>query len=125
MKKQSRAGRVAGGVAIVFGLLTVVSGGSTLLGQVEMGAVVPFVLWFNTAAGFTYVLAGLGLWLGREWAFPLSLAIFAATLLVFAGFGLHVGRGGAFEMRTVFAMALRSAVWGVIVLVARQTLSAR
>ncbi len=32
MKKQSRAGRVAGGVAIVFGLLTVVSGGSTLLG---------------------------------------------------------------------------------------------
>jgi hypothetical protein len=81
------------------------------------------VLWFNTLAGLAYVVAGLGLWQGRRWAWPLSLAIFAATLLVFAGFGLHVAQGGAFEMRTVFAMALRSAVWGGIALVARQALS--
>lgn len=77
-----------------------------------MGDVVPFVLGFNTAAGLAYVVAGVGLWLGRPWAFALSLAIFAATLLVFAGFGLHVAQGGAFELRTVFAMALRGAVWG-------------
>jgi len=110
--------RIAGGVAIVFGVLTVFSGVRTLLGTLDMGAVVPFVLWFNTVAGLAYVIAGLGLWLGLRWALPLSLAIFAATLLVFAGFGLHVARGGAYEMRTVFAMALRSAVWGVIALLA-------
>lgn len=88
-----------------------------------MGAVVPFVLWFNTLAGFAYIVAGLGLWQRRQWASPLSLAIFAATLLVFAAFGLHVARGGAFEMRTVFAMTLRSAVWGWIALVARRLLT--
>jgi len=109
-----------GGVAIAFGVLTVASGGTTLLGALDMGAVVPFVLWFNTAAGLLYVVAGVGLWLGLRWAFPLSLAIFAATLLVFAGFGLHIARGGAYEMRTVFAMALRTSVWGAIVLVTWQ-----
>jgi hypothetical protein len=123
MKKQDRLLRIAGGVAIAFGLLTVVSGGTTLLGALEMGAVVLFVLWFNTLAGLAYVVAGLGLWQGRRWAYPLSLAIFAATLLVFVAFGLHVAEGGAFEMRTVYAMALRSVVWGAIALVARQLLT--
>ena len=119
MPRTSLTRRIAGGVAIAFGVLTIFSGGRTLLGSADMGAVVPFVLWFNTLAGLAYVVAGLGLWQGRRWAWPLSFAIFAATLLVFAAFGLHVARGGAFEMRTVYAMALRSAVWGWIALVAR------
>ena len=123
MKKQDRLLRITGGVAIAFGLLTVVSGGTTLLGALEMGAVVLFVLCFNTLAGLAYVVAGLGLWQGRRWAYPLSLAIFAATLLVFVAFSLHVAQGGAFEMRTVYAMALRSAVWGAIALMARQLLT--
>lgn len=118
MTRAHRFARVASGVAIAFGVLTLVSGITTLLGALDMGAVVPFVLGFNTAAGLAYVVAGVGLWLGRPWAFALSLAIFAATLLVFAGFGLHVAQGGAFELRTVFAMALRGAVWGAIALVA-------
>lgn len=125
MKKQGNVLRIAGGVAIAFGLLTVASGGATLFGGLEMGAVVLFVLWFNTLAGFAYVLAGFGLWQVRRWALPLSVAIFAATLLVFAGFGLHIAGGGAFEMRTVFAMALRSVVWGVIALVAHQAFFGR
>jgi hypothetical protein len=116
---------MAGGVAIAFGVLTIFSGGRTLLGSADMGAVVPFVLWFNTLAGLAYVVAGLGLWQGRRWAWPLSFAIFAATLLVFAAFGLHIARGGAFEMRTVFAMTLRSAVWAWIAWVARQAFSGR
>ena len=123
MKKQDRLLRITGGVAIAFGLLTVLSGGTTLLDALEMGAVVLFVLWFNTLAGLAYVVAGLGLWQGRRWAYPLSLAIFAATLLVFVAFGLHVAQGGAFEMRTAYAMTLRSAVWGAIALVARQLLT--
>ena len=125
MPRTSLTLRIAGGVAIAFGVLTIFSGGRTLLGSADMGAVVPFVLWFNTLAGLAYVVAGLGLWQGRRWAWPLSLAIFAATLLVFAAFGLHVAQGGAFEMRTVYAMALRSAVWGWIAWVTRQAFSGR
>ena len=123
MTTQGKIRRITGGVAIVFGLMTLASGGSTLTGGLEMGEVVRFVLWFNTFAGLAYVAAGLGLWLDRAWAYPASLAILAATLLVFAGFGLHVAQGGAFEMRTVFAMTLRSAVWAAIALVARRTLT--
>lgn len=125
MKNQRNVLRIAGGVATAFGLLTVASGGATLLGGLEMGAIVLFVLWFNTLAGLAYVVAGVGLWQGRQWSWPLSLAIFAATLLVFAAFGLHVAQGGAFEMRTVFAMALRGAVWGGIAVVARQAFFGR
>lgn len=125
MKHQCKVLRLAGGVAVLFGLLTIISGGTTLLGALDMGAVVPFVLWFNTAAGLAYVVAGVGLLRGRRWAFFLSLAIFVATVLVFAGFGLHIAQRGAFEIRTVFAMVLRCAVWGGIVVVARQALSGR
>ena len=85
-----------------------------------VGAVVPFVLWFNFLAGFAYVAAGLGLWRGRRWAAALALAIFAATLLVLLAFALHVASGRPYEARTVGAMLLRSLVWGVIALVARR-----
>lgn len=66
--------RIAALVAMSFGALTIVSGGKTLMGAIDMGAVVSFVLWFNTAAGFFYVAIGLGLWLGRAWTFPWLLA---------------------------------------------------
>lgn len=118
MARPTPMARTTGATAIFFGVLTLISGGTTLLGALDMGAVVPFVLWFNTIAGFAYIAAGAGLFLGRRWAFALAITIFAATLLVFAGLGLHVIRGGAFEMRTVLAMTLRSAVWGALSLVA-------
>ena len=51
MPRTSLTLRIAGGVAIVFGVLTIFSGGRTLLGSADAGAVVPFVLWFNTLAG--------------------------------------------------------------------------
>ncbi|MFV0512563.1 MAG: hypothetical protein ACK5MY_02860 [Jhaorihella sp.] len=106
--------RIAAAVAVVFGVLTVLSGGRALFGGADMGAVVPFVLWFNFLAGFVYVIAGLGLWAGRPWAGRLSLAILVATALIFAAFGLHVMRGGAHEVRTIGAMTVRTAVWAVI-----------
>jgi hypothetical protein len=105
---------IAAGVAVVFGVLTVFSGGRALFGGADMGAVVPFVLWFNFAAGFAYVAAGLGLWRGAGWAPVLAIGIAAATAAVLAGFLWHVWRGGAFETRTMAALPLRLAVWVVI-----------
>ena len=66
--KLSRALRFAGGFAVVFGALTILSGARALFGGADMGAVVPFVLWFNFLAGFAYVTAGFGLWRRRPWA---------------------------------------------------------
>lgn len=110
--------KAAGAVGLVFGLLTIFSGGTALFGgeaaRAAVGNAVPFVLWFNFVAGFAYVLAGLGLLLNRDWAVWLSIAIAVATVLVLAAFGLHVAGGGLYEMRTVGAMLLRSAVWAII-----------
>ncbi len=110
-------------VALVFGALTIVSGGLTLFvdGQArqDAGNFVPFVLWFNFLAGFAYVLAGVGFFIWREWAVRLAMLIFVATLVVFAGFAIHVFMGGAYEMRTVYAMFLRTGVWMVIAFVTR------
>ena len=112
-------------VAVLFGILTIKSGGQVLFGdelyRVAAGDYVPFVLWFNFVAGFVYLVAGVGIALRKQWAVWLSLLIAASTLLVFAAFGLHVFGGGAYETRTVAAMTLRSTVWMVIsILVCRR-----
>jgi hypothetical protein len=109
-------------VAVVFGLLTIKSGGSVLFGDGSAaraaGHYVGFIVWFNFLAGFAYVAAGIGLWLKRSWATWLALGLAATTVVAFATFGLYVTNGGAFEMRTVWAMTLRSAIWISIALLA-------
>ena len=110
--------RIAAAIAVALGLLTIREGGTVLFGgeaaRLAAGNYVPFVLWFNFLAGFVYVVAGGGLWARRRWAVWLALAVVVGTAAVFAAFGLHMLLGGPFEMRTVAAMSLRTAVWGVI-----------
>lgn len=113
---------IAAIVAVLFGALTVLSGGRALFGGAEaraaVGNAVPFVLWFNFLAGFAYILAGIGLFLGHRPAVWISFAILATTSLVFMAFGGHILLGGAYEARTVGAMILRTGVWAVIFAVA-------
>ena len=101
--------------AVGFGVLTIKSGGAVLFidgeARLAAGDYVDFVLWFNFCAGFAYIMAGVGLWLRKNWATGLAITIAAATLLVFAAFGVHVLMGGHYEVRTVVAMVLRSTVW--------------
>ena len=105
-------------VAVLFGLLTIKSGGSVIFidGQDRQAAgnYVPFVVWFNFLAGFLYIIAGAGLWLQKRWAVWLSVFITLATLIVFAAFGIVVINGEAYEVRTVAAMSLRTVVWALI-----------
>lgn len=125
-RRSRRALTIAAGVALVFGALTILSGGRALFGGEEartaVGKAVPFVLWFNFTAGFAYVIAGIGLALRHRWALWLSLAILISTVLVFAAFGVHVLGGGAHETRTVGAMVLRTGVWAAISVVAMRSL---
>jgi len=101
--------------AIVFGGVTVLTGGRALFGSLEsradFGKVVPFVLWFNFLAGFVYIVAGVGLLLCRRWAVYTSLFVAVSTILVFVAFGVHVIGGGAFERRTIGALTIRSLFW--------------
>jgi hypothetical protein len=116
--KRPRWTSAAGAFVIVFGILTIFSGGRALFGDVAaraaVGDAVPCVLWFNFLAGFAYIAAGAGLVVWRRWAALLAAAIAVATLVVFAAFAGHVLLGGAYEMRTVGAMSLRTMVWLVV-----------
>ena len=109
-------------VALVFGALTLASGGRALFGdaaaQAAVGNAVGFVLWFNFLAGFGYIAAALGLWLGRRWVVLLAILLALSTALVAAAFAVHVLNGGAYEMRTVGALAIRFGFWAAISLVA-------
>lgn len=105
-------------IAILFGLLTIKSGGSVLFidgdARLAAGNYVPFVLWFNFSAGFVYIVAGAALWLQRTWSAWLSLVLAGSTLVIFVAFGLYILNGGEYEMRTVIAMSLRSGIWIMI-----------
>ena len=113
---------IAAIIAILFGALTIISGGSVIFlseSARAAGDIVPFVVWFNFLAGFAYVISGIGLYKWRQWAIYLSMIIAVLTMLVFAGLGFHILNGGAFEMRTVIAMAFRLFMWTVIALLAK------
>lgn len=107
--------RVLGGIAVLFGIVTLVSGGNALFvlhGIAKPTAnIVPFVLYFNFAAGFAYIVTGAGLILLRPWSSSFALAIALATTVVFAGLGAWILAGNSFEVRTVVAMSLRAAFW--------------
>jgi hypothetical protein len=125
MHTRTRSLTVVAILAIAFGLLTIFSGGRALFGGADMGAVVPFVLWFNFLAGFAYLVAGLGLWYQTGWATGLAIMIVVATAAVFAAFLWRVSAGAAFEIRTMGAMTSRLAIWVMIAKVAKTNGRAR
>lgn len=106
------------GVAIVFGLLTIKSGGSVLfvdgVAREEAGNYIPFVLWFNFLSGFAYLLAGAGLFMQKKWGVWLAVFIVSSTMIIFVLLGLHILNDGLYEFRTVAAMSLRTVVWALI-----------
>ena len=105
-------------IAVIFGMMTIKSGGSVLFFDGEArqaaGNYVDFVLWFNFLAGFFYVATGIGLWLEKAWAPTAAITIATLTLLVFAAFGLHILNDGEYEQRTVIAMSIRTLLWVTI-----------
>ena len=113
--------RILSVIAVVFGLLTLKEGGSVIfnIGSLRQAAgnLVPFVVWFNFLSGFFYIAAGIGLWLRRRWAVSLSMALMMSIAIAYLFFGIHVLSGGLHEMRTVYAMALRTFLWILISIV--------
>ncbi len=109
-------------MAIVFGTLTVVSGGLALFGDAQarasVGNAVSFVLWFNFLAGFVYMLTGFAIWRGLHWAVGAAKGLVLTTAIVAAAFGWHVVSGGAYEARTVGALLFRLLFWVAVVWVA-------
>ncbi len=121
--RRSKTFKVLGIVAIVFGALTVFSGGRALFGGTEardaVGNAVLFVLWFNFLAGFAYIVTGVGILKTHSWAARAALGLALTTGGVAVAFGVHALNGGAYESRTVGALALRLGFWIAAVVMTR------
>jgi hypothetical protein len=108
-------GRILGGIAVLFGLMTIKEGASVLFfdgeGRAAAGNYVPFVLMFNTGAGLFYVAAGVGILLRKRWAGCLAKTLAILTAMMFAALGVHIFSGNLYEKRTVAAMVLRTGFW--------------
>jgi hypothetical protein len=116
--------RVISAVAILFGIMTIKSGGQVLFGEesyrIAAGNYVSFVVWFNFLAGFAYVAAGLGILFYKPWSKLLAMLIAGSSLLIFSVLGVHIFTDGAYEVRTIVAMTLRSIVWiGIMIFLFR------
>ncbi len=105
-------------VAVVFGLMTIKSGGNVLFingeARRDAGNYVEFILWFNFCAGFFYVVTGIGIWLKKAWAPAAAITIAVLTLVGFGALGVFIFFDGEYEQRTVVAMTLRSVIWVTI-----------
>ncbi|WP_286192530.1 hypothetical protein [Stappia sp. BW2] len=121
MERKQRQGmglRIAGAAAVVFGLMTVLSGGTVLFGGDQLsslaGNVVSFVVWINFLAGFAYVMTGIGLWFARGWARWMAIAILTGTAIVLCAFLVYVSQGGPHETRTLVALIFRTGFWAIV-----------
>jgi hypothetical protein len=124
--KSRRWARVLGAVAIIFGLLSIYSGGQVLFGaaavRTEAGKIVPAIVWSNFLSGFVYVVSGVQLMRWRRSGALIAIGLAAALVLVAALFSFHVVAGGLFEIRTVMAMLLRLSFWCLVAAVACRAL---
>jgi len=122
MCKHHNQNKIKKGLALfllVFGILTLKSGGSVLFiesAREAAGNILIEVVWFNFIAGFLYILAAFGTWKDYPWNRKLTLFLFAAYLIMMVYFSAHVLRGGLYETRTALALSFRTLVWGAILL---------
>lgn len=107
--------RILAAVAIVFGVVTILSGGRVLLGADPGYVVYKPLLVYNTAMGFIYAGAGIAAWRSVVRGRAAAGAIFVLNLIVLAAVGtLYSNGGGAVAIESVHAMTLRTVVWLVL-----------
>ena len=98
-------------VAVVFGLVTIVSGSRVLLGADPGYIVFRPLLLFNTAMGFIYVGAGVAALRNVARGRTMAGAIFALNLVVLAATAALYSAGDSVAIESVRAMTLRTVVW--------------
>lgn len=107
--------RILAAVAIVFGVVTIFSGGRVLLGADPGYVVYKPLLVYNTAMGFIYAAAGIAAWRNVVRGRAAAGAIFVLNLIVLAAVGtLYSNGSGAVAIESVHAMTLRTVVWLVL-----------
>jgi hypothetical protein len=107
--------RAAAVIGVVFGLATLVAGGTVLLGRDPGYVVYRPLLLYNTGMGFVYLYAAVEAWRRREAGRVAASWIAAANAAVLIWIVyLYQSGGGVVAEDSVRAMSMRTAVWAVL-----------
>ncbi len=107
--------RAAAVVAVVFGIATILAGGSVLLGRDPGYLVYRPLLIFNTAMGFVYAGTGLAAWRRDGAAVTAAMAILVVNIAVLVRVVyLFLTTRDMVAEDSVRAMTLRTMVWLIL-----------
>jgi hypothetical protein len=113
-----------GFVFLIFGLMTILSGGRSLFtesGIATRGNIVPLVLWFNFVAGFFYLIASVSIFKMKTCVKKLSTALAVSNTFVLAYLLNHIFQGQLYEHKTLIAMIFRTSFWILVALYFRKS----
>ena len=107
--------RIAAVLALAIGLMTIMEGGSILLGiETKAYHVLPWLLRYNVAMGFVSLAAGLGLWSDKKWSAVLATTILACHGAIFCSLAAMYLLGKTVAAVSIGAMLFRTGIWTVI-----------
>ncbi len=105
-------------VAFILGILSIVEGGSVLLGlSTKPYTVLPWLVWYNVVLGFVSVAAGIGLWIKRMWGMTFAATIVSLHFLVLVILVILYSFRQPVALHSIAAMLVRTLVWAGILLV--------
>lgn len=109
--------RAVAGVAVLFGIATVVAGARALLGAGPAYVVYLPLLRFNTIMGVAYVAAGVMAWRSARSGAYAAAAISVLNLVALGFISYLYAPNGAIARESLQAMTFRTIVWLALFLV--------
>lgn len=102
-------------IAIVFGLITIWVGGTTLLGFSDPGYVIFLpLLIFNTVMGFAYTAAGYLIWRKLQTGINAAKFVFLINLSVLILIAIAYLLEVSIAIESLKAMSFRTLIWAII-----------
>ena len=117
MKKY--ATKIAASVALILGLMTIISGTRVLTGQIVPAyTVLPWLVYYNVFMGVISLIAGLLIWKEHGFAYRLSSLVASAHILVLTL--LLIIFNTVVAPNSIKAMIFRSVIWIIIFIVVQR-----
>lgn len=112
---------VASLLAVVVSIPTLTEGTSVILGlHTPDQIVLPWLVRYNVAAAVVSLVAVILLWVSSKAGNRLSLAILFGHVTVLVVLALIFFSAGQVATKSILAMAMRSVLWAVIVVLVRR-----
>lgn len=99
---------------ILFGVITIFIGSSTLLDlfniRAKQGNYIPFVVRGSVVSGFMYIIAAIGVFKKQQWALNFLIAASILLIITFIAFLIHIKSGKVYEIKTIYALSFRTII---------------